>query len=145
MEATDRTILQCLSRDGRMSFTDLGKATGLSTSAVHQRVKRLEERGVIRGYRAVLDAEEVGAPLTAIIAIAPLDPAGVDDIPEQIRDITQIESCYSVAGDMSYLLKVRVASPGELETLISRIRVAGNVSTRTTVVLSTAWEDRSTL
>ena len=57
MEELDRRIIGLLSQDGRMSFTDLGKVTGLSTSAVHQRVRKLEERGVIRGYRAVLDQD----------------------------------------------------------------------------------------
>ena len=60
MEDIDRTILRLLAADGRMSFTDLGKATGLSTSAVHQRVKRLEQRGVISGYGAAVDHEELG-------------------------------------------------------------------------------------
>ena len=64
MEDLDRKIVALLAADGRMSFTDLGKATGLSTSAVHQRVRRLEQRGVIRGYAAVVDHEELGLPLT---------------------------------------------------------------------------------
>ncbi|HYO18973.1 MAG TPA: Lrp/AsnC family transcriptional regulator, partial [Dermatophilaceae bacterium] len=71
MEDLDRHIVGLLSHDGRMSFTDLGKATGLSTSAVHQRVRRLEERGVIQGYRAVIDHTAVGMPLLAFISITP--------------------------------------------------------------------------
>ncbi len=125
-----------------MSFTDLGRATGLSTSAVHQRVRRLEERGVIRGYHAALDPEAVGLPLTALISVTPLDPAAPDDVPERLRDVTEIEACHSVAGEESYVLKVRVPSPGALEGLLARIRAAANVQTRTTVVLSTAWEGR---
>jgi len=65
VEDTDRTIVRLLAADGRMSFTDLGKATGLSTSAVHQRVKRLEKRGVITGYGASVSHEELGLALTA--------------------------------------------------------------------------------
>ena len=68
MEDTDRTIVRLLAADGRMSFTDLGKATGLSTSAVHQRVRRLEDRGVIQGYRAVVDHNELGMPLIAFMS-----------------------------------------------------------------------------
>src|SRR5215207_6762257 len=75
LEATDRQILQLLAADGRMSFTDLGKATGLSTSAVHQRVKRLEQRGLIQGYGATVDHEQIGLPLTALISIRPIDPS----------------------------------------------------------------------
>jgi Lrp/AsnC family transcriptional regulator, leucine-responsive regulatory protein len=142
LEGTDRKILELLSNDGRMSFTDLGKATGLSTSAVHQRVKRLESRGLIEGYGATIDHEQLGLPLTAFISIRPIDPSQPDDSPERVREIPEIESCWSVAGDESYILKVRVATPTALEDLLARIRAAANVSTRTTIVLSTPYEGR---
>ena len=143
VESKDRQILALLAADGRMSFTDLGKATELSTSAVHQRVKRLEQRGLITGYGATVDHDQLGRPLTAFISITPLDPAAPDDIPERIRDLHAVEECHSVAGDMNYILKVRVASPGALEELLARIRATASVSTRTTVVLSTPFEARS--
>lgn len=142
MERVDQLICELLARDGRMSFTDLGKGTGLSTSAVHQRVRRLEQRGVIRGYGAMIDYHEVGLPLTAFISIRPTDPAAPDDSPDRLADIKQIEACYSVAGDESYILKVRVAEPSDLEDLLARIRSTANVSTRTTIVLSTPYEHR---
>jgi Lrp/AsnC family leucine-responsive transcriptional regulator len=142
VEDLDRRILTLLAADGRMSFTDLGKATGLSTSAVHQRVKRLEQRGLIAGYGAWLDHERLGLPLTAFISIRPIDPSQPDDSPERLRDISEIESCWSVAGDESYILKVRVAAPTDLEDLLARVRSAANVSTRTTIVLSTPYENR---
>ena len=125
-----------------MSFTDLGKATGLSTSAVHQRVKRLESRGLIKGYGATIDHEQFGLPLTAFISIRPIDPSQPDDSPERLRSVPEIESCWSVAGDESYILKVRVGTPLDLEDLLARIRAAANVSTRTTIVLSTPYENR---
>jgi Lrp/AsnC family leucine-responsive transcriptional regulator len=142
LEGTDRRILELLARDGRMSFTDLGKATGLSTSAVHQRVKRLESRGLITGYVATVDHVQLGLPLTAFISIRPIDPSQPDDSPERLREVREIESCWSVAGDESYILKVRVATPTDLEDLLARIRAAANVSTRTTIVLSTPYEGR---
>ncbi|MDP9823010.1 Lrp/AsnC family transcriptional regulator [Nocardioides massiliensis] len=142
MEDTDQQILRLLAEDGRMSFTDLAKATGLSTSAVHQRVKRLESRGVIKGYGATIDYEQLGKPLTAFISITPIDVSEPDDYPERLRSVTEIESCWSVAGTESYILKVRVATPGDLENLLSRIRSVANVATRTTIVLSTAYENR---
>ena len=142
VEATDRQILGLLAVDGRMSFTDLGKATGLSTSAVHQRVKRLEARGLITGYAALVDHSELGLPLTAFISIRPIDPSQPDDSPERLRDVPGIESCWSVAGEESYILKVRVGTPLDLEELLARIRAAANVSTRTTIVLSTPYENR---
>lgn len=142
VEATDRKILELLATDGRMSFTDLGKATGLSTSAVHQRVKRLESRGLIKGYVATVDHDQIGLPLTAFVSIRPIDPSQPDDSPDRLADIREIESCWSVAGDESYILKVRVATPAALEDLLARIRSAANVSTRTTIVLSTPYENR---
>jgi Lrp/AsnC family leucine-responsive transcriptional regulator len=142
MEEIDRQIVRLLLADGRMSYTDLGKATGLSTSAAHQRVRRLEQRGVIKGYRAVVDPEAVGLPLTAFISVKPFDPAAPDDVPERLAGLSEIESCHSVAGDENYILKVQVATPGALEGLLARIRSAANVSTRTTIVLSTSFDGR---
>jgi len=142
VEATDRLILRLLADDGRMSYTDLGKATGLSTSAVHQRVKRLEQRGLILGYGATVNHAELGLPLTAFIAIRPIDPSAPDDCPDRLRGFAEIESCWSVAGDESYLLKARVATPSGLEDLLGRVRSAANVSTRTTIVLSTYYDNR---
>ncbi|MGH3316174.1 MAG: Lrp/AsnC family transcriptional regulator [Nocardioidaceae bacterium] len=144
MEDLDLRIVRLLAGDGRMSFTDLGRSTGLSTSAVHQRVKRLEQRGVIRGYVAQIDYEQLNLPMTAFISIRPMDPGQPDDSPDRLRDIEEIESCWSVAGDESYILKVRVPTPGHLEDLLARIRSAANVSTRTTIVLSTPYESRPT-
>ena len=142
LESTDRLIVRLLAEDGRMSFTDLGRAAGLSTSAVHQRVKRLEARGLITGYGATVDHDQLGLPLTAFISIRPMDPSQPDDSPERLRDVPEIESCWSVAGDESYILKVRVATPLDLEDLLARIRAAANVATRTTIVLSTPYESR---
>ena len=142
VEDTDRVIIRLLATDGRISFTDLAKETGLSVSAVHQRVRRLEQRGVITGYSVKLEPTEIGLPLTAFISIKPIDPAAPDDAPERLAHIAAIEACHSVAGDESYILKVRVGEPGDLEALLQEIREAASVSTRTTVVLSTAYEAR---
>ena len=98
---------------------------------------------MIKGYRAVVDHNELGMPLIAFISVTPLDPAAPDDVPDHLRDISDIEACHSVAGEESYILKARVATPGDLEDLLARVRSSANVSTRTTVVLSTPWEHRS--
>ncbi|NYH77114.1 MULTISPECIES: Lrp/AsnC family transcriptional regulator [Actinopolyspora] len=143
LEATDRAILRELLRDGRCSFTELGEKVGLSVSAVHQRVRRLEQRGALRGYTARVDGEQIGLPLTAFISLTPTDPAAPDDYPQRLEHLSEIESCYSVAGDESYILQVRVASPLALEDLLRQIREAAQVSTRTTVVLSTPFENRA--
>jgi Lrp/AsnC family leucine-responsive transcriptional regulator len=142
LEAIDRAILRELVADGRRTLTDLAERVGLSVSAVHQRVRRLEQRGAVRGYSARLDFEQLGLPLTALISLTPIDPAAPDDYPSRLQHLSQIESCYSVAGNESYVLLVRVASPVALEELLRQIREAANVSTHTTVVLSTPFEGR---
>lgn len=142
LETTDRAILRELGADGRCSFTDLADRVGLSVSAVHQRVRRLEQRGVLRGYTARVDAEQIGLGLTALISLTPIDPSAPDDYPARLEHLTAIESCYSVAGEASYVLLVRVPSPAALEELLRQVREAANVSTHSTVVLSTPFEGR---
>ena len=138
----DRALLAALARDGRASYTDLAERVGLSVSAVHQRVRRLEQRGLITGYAAKVDAKAVGLPLTAFVNITPIDVAQPDDAPARLAHLSAIEACHSVAGVDSYVLKVRTASPDALEALLAEIRRVANVTTRTTVVLSTFYEDR---
>jgi len=142
VEEINRKIIALLAADGRMSFTELARRTGLSVSAAQQRVRRLEQRGVIRGYSAVVSPEEIGLPLTAFVSIKPFDPAAPDDAPDRLAHLTAIEACHSVAGDESYILKVRVPSPAGLEELLQEIRAAASVSTHTTIVLSTPYENR---
>ena len=142
MEKLDRRILALLARDGRMSYTDIGKETGLSTSAAQQRVRRLEQRGVIKGYHACVDSAEIGLMVTAFVAIKPFDPSQADDAPDRLEHLQEVVSCYSVAGEPSYLLKVQVPTMTHLESLLSRIRADAGVSTHTTTVLSTPYENR---
>ena len=142
MEETDRRIVQLLSADCRTSLADLALQIDLSTSALHQRIKRLEQRGVITGYRAEINYREAGLPLTAFISLTPIDPAAPDDVAEKLVAVDEIEGCWSVAGSEAYILKVRVAEPIDLESLLGRIRALANVSTETTIVLSTPFENR---
>jgi Lrp/AsnC family leucine-responsive transcriptional regulator len=142
VEETDRRIVSLLARNGRMSFTELARQAGLSVSAVHQRVRRLEQDGVIKGYVAVFDPDDVGLPLTAFVSVKPFDASAPDDLPQRLAPLSAIEACHSVAGDENYILKVRVPSPAALEDLLQQIRTIGGVSTRTTVVLSTPFENR---
>ena len=142
LEEIDARIAAVLAADGRCSYTDLAERVGLSVSAVHQRVRRLEKRGVILGYAAHLDTEQVGLPLMAFVSLTPIDPAAPDNYPLALAGLPEIEACHSVAGVESYIIKVRVASPSALEALLAQIRVTAGVSTRTTVVLSTPFENR---
>lgn len=144
-DAVDQRIVQEVSLNARATLADLSAAVGLSVSAVQTRLRRLEARGVITGYRATVDAEAVGKPLSAFIEITPLDPAQPDNAPELLEHLAEIEACHSIAGDASYILFVRVASPRHLESLIRDIRAAASVNTRTTVVLQTFYENRPIL
>ena len=141
-DAVDRRIIAEISEDARATLAQLSEAVGLSTSAVQSRLRRLESRGVIAGYRPILDAEAVGKPLSAFIEITPLDPGQPDNAPELLEPMPEIEACHSIAGNASYMLFARVASPRALEELVNAIRTVANVSTRTTVVLQTYYENR---
>ena len=107
----------------------------------HQRVRRLERRGVVKGYAALFDPAGSGLPLTAFISIKPFDPAAPDDAPERLAH-RRDRGLPQRGGDENYILKVRVGSPFELEDLLQQIRAAAGVSTRTTIVLSTPYENR---
>jgi Lrp/AsnC family leucine-responsive transcriptional regulator len=109
LDDQDLVILQALQEDARGTFADIGRRAGLSTSSVHERVKKLEQAGVIRGYRAVVDPEALGLFVTALVSVTPLDPTAPDDVPERVRELPEIEACHSVAGQESYILKVRCA------------------------------------
>lgn len=144
-DPVDASIVSAVAQDPRATLAQLSEAVGLSVSAVQARLRRLETSGVIAGYRAMLDPEAVGKPLSAFIEITPLDPAQPDNAPELLEHLSEIEACHSIAGDASYMLFVRVATPRHLESLIRDIRLAASVSTRTTVVLQTFYENRPLL
>jgi Lrp/AsnC family leucine-responsive transcriptional regulator len=144
-EPIDRVIAAELVKDGRSTLKMLGSATGLSVSAVQARVRRLEAEGVIGGYTARIDPEALGLPLAAFIALSPQDPDREYQIPDTLAEMTEIESCHSVAGEASFMLYVRVASPLALEELIREIRRRTKAATRTTVVLQTFYDERRQL
>lgn len=141
-DPVDTAILAEVSRDPRATLSQLSDRVGLGVSAVQARLRRLESSGVIVGYRVVLDPEAVGKSLSAFIEITPLDPSQPDNAPELLEHLPAIEACHSIAGDAAYILFVRVATPRDLEALIRDIRAAAAVSTRTTVVLQTFYENR---
>ncbi|MFC8600405.1 MULTISPECIES: Lrp/AsnC family transcriptional regulator [unclassified Isoptericola] len=141
-DEVDRALVRALQGDGRATLAALAGVTGLSQSAVQARVRKLEARGVITGYRAVVDPEAAGLPIAAYVEITPLDQSQADDAPERLRDVPGIEACWSVAGNANYLLLVRVPSPSDLEDLLGVIRREASVSTRSTIVLRTYFEGR---
>ncbi|MDI3314788.1 MAG: Lrp/AsnC family transcriptional regulator [Mycobacterium sp.] len=142
LDDIDRTLVRALVANGRATLAELASGTGLSVSAVQSRVRRLESRGVVTGYTARINPEAVGNLLSAFVAITPLDPSQPDDAPARLEQFEAIESCHSVAGEESYILFVRVASPRALEDLLQRIRTAANVRTRSTIILHTFFSGR---
>lgn len=144
-DPVDRRLAAEVAHDPRATLSQLSARVGLSSSAVQARLKRLESSGVITGYRAVIDPEAAGKPLSAFIEVTPLDPTQADEVPGLLEHLSAIESCYSIAGEASYMLFVRVAAPRDLETLIQSIRRAVLANTRTTVVLQTFYEHRPML
>src|ERR1700759_1282887 len=142
LDDIDRILVRSLGADGRATLSELAASAGLSVSAVQSRVRRLESRGVVTGYRARINPEAVGNMLSAFVAITPLDPSQPDDAPARLEHIDAIESCHSVAGDESYVLLVRVPTARALEDLLQQIRTAANVRTRSTIILQTFYEGR---
>ena len=142
MNEINRKILGLLGADARMTYADIGDRVGLAASSVHDRVRKLERTGVIRGFRADVDLELAGLPITAFVSLA-LRPRSPADIPAQVEEMPLVESCYSVAGDNSYVLVVRAPSTKALEELLDAVRAKLEVVTRSTVVLSTPFERRS--
>ena len=142
VDAKDLDIVMALQDDARATYADVGKRVGLSASAVHDRVRKLERAGVIRGYRADVDPETVGLGITALVAVTPFDPGQADDLPERVAGFPEVQDCYSVAGEANYILKVRTRSTSDLEDLIRRLREKVGVATRTTIALSIPFENR---
>ncbi|WP_072725775.1 Lrp/AsnC family transcriptional regulator [Bifidobacterium lemurum] len=141
MDETDATIVSALRINGRATLSKLSCLTGMSASAVQSRIQKLERRGVITAYRAEVDYEHVGLPISAFISVIPLEYSQEMDMPERLKQLEGVVSCYSVTGEASYMLLVRVASPAALEDLIGKIHQAVPVSTRSQVILKPYFEN----
>jgi Lrp/AsnC family leucine-responsive transcriptional regulator len=135
----DIQIVQLLVDDGRKSYTDLGRDTGLSVSAAHQRVRQLERRDVITGYSATINFTLIGMPLSAFITLTD-HRADSDAAIAALTDITEIVACYTIAGSASYLIHARLADLAALEGLLHHLRTRVGLFPRTEVVLSTCFE-----
>src|SRR4051795_10692045 len=140
LDHTDWLILAELQQDGRLSYNQLGKRVNLSSPAVAERVRRLEEAGVITGYRAEVDPGEVGLPLTAFLQLrcetghCLLKNTSADDFPE-------VAEVHKLSGSFCTMLKVRAGSMAHLEGLIERLGEHRDMNSH--VVLSTQYEHRT--
>jgi Lrp/AsnC family transcriptional regulator, leucine-responsive regulatory protein len=142
MDATDLKIVDSLVLDGRMTFSELADRIGMSGPSTSERVRRLETTGTIAGYSAMLNPQAVGADLAAFVSVTLSGPGAREAFFDALEDELAVLELHHVAGEGDYLLKVRCANTRELERLVSeRIKgVEGVSQTRTTVVLSTAFE-----
>ena len=142
VDAIDRKILDLLQGNARLSNAEMAEAVGLTVSSVHERVKKMERKGIIKGYVAILDPEKLSKPLLAFIRLTvnPQDAArdGIHALCESEPDILE---CHNVAGEDCYILKVRAAGPKQLEQLLGAVRKSANaVRSVTNIVLSTSKE-----
>jgi Lrp/AsnC family leucine-responsive transcriptional regulator len=143
MDAVDRRLLDALRANARATYADLARVVGLSAPAVHERVAKLEASRVITGYHAAVAPESLGYAMNALVGIFINDHADTDDIAASLSELPAVEHCWFVAGEETYVVKVRVPDVSGLEATIRQLNsIRGVARTRTTVVLSTKFEDR---
>jgi Lrp/AsnC family transcriptional regulator, leucine-responsive regulatory protein len=141
IDKVDAQILARLQEDGRVSQHELARAAGLSAPAIAERLRKLEERGVIQRFTAVLDARALGWDITAFISVGLSGSRHFADFRVRVGELAEVQECHSVTGNGSYLLKVRVANTAGLEALLGRIQAWPGVQwTTTSLVLSTLKE-----
>ncbi|MDO5562229.1 MAG: Lrp/AsnC family transcriptional regulator [Synergistaceae bacterium] len=128
-----RQILRILQEDGRISFNELGRRVGLSSPAVAERVRRMEEAGIILGYRAIVDHGRIGYPIMAFIRLS-IPVANLAQSDELAKSIPEVLECHHLTGSDGVILKVAVSSVGHLEEVISQMGSCG--MTTTAIVLS---------
>lgn len=145
MDAVDHRLVVALRANARATYAELARIVGLSAPAVHERVRRLEQSGVIVGYHAAVSPSAVGLGVTALVSIYQTERAEQDDVADALREVPEVEDCWFVAGDEAFIVKVRTADVDALERVLGVLRrTPGVARTRTTVVLSTRWEGRLT-
>jgi Lrp/AsnC family leucine-responsive transcriptional regulator len=144
ISTNDAKILTVLQRDGRRPYAELGAEVGMSGPSAHERVKKLEARGVITHYAAIVDPTAVGLDILAFswITQAP-GTAATTDLTDDFAAIPEIEECHHIAGEADYLLKVRARDTRDLERVLRLIQATHHVfTTETDVVFSSGFERR---
>jgi Lrp/AsnC family transcriptional regulator, leucine-responsive regulatory protein len=143
MDTVDRLLLETLRSNARATYAELARVVGLSAPAVHERVAKLEATQVITGYHAAVAPQALGYATAALVGVFISDRADTDQVAAAIAELPEIEDCWFVAGEETFVLKVRVRDVGALEQAIRSLhRIDGIARTRTTVVLSTKFEGR---
>jgi Lrp/AsnC family leucine-responsive transcriptional regulator len=139
----DARILDILQRDGRRSYAEIGAEIGMTGPSAHERVKKLEARGILRGYMAQVDPAAVGLGVLAFMWVTQAPGSVADDITDDFAAIPEVEACHGVAGSADYLLKIRAADTAHLERVVRMIQATRHVyRTETEIVFSTRFERR---
>jgi Lrp/AsnC family transcriptional regulator, leucine-responsive regulatory protein len=143
LSSNDARILAVLQRDGRRPYADLGADVGMTGPSAHERVKKLEARGVIQGYAAVVDPRALGYDILAFSWITQAPGTMTTDLTEAFAAIPEIEECHHITGEADYLIKVRARDTRDLERVLRQVQSTPDVfSTETDVVYSSGFERR---
>lgn len=146
LDRIDARLVELLQDDGRRPYAELGSDVGISGPSAHERVKKLEARGVVSGYSAVVDPAALGYGVLAFtwLTQAPGSAGSAgSDLTTAFAQIVEIEECHHIAGEADYLLKIRARDTRDLERIIQRLQTTAHVfTTETDVVLSSAFERR---
>lgn len=144
ISTNDARILDVLQRDGRRSYADLGAEVGMTGPSAHERVKKLEARGVIQGYAAVVDPTAIGYDILAFSWITQAPGTTSADLTSAFAGIPEIEECHHITGEADYLIKVRARNTRDLERVLRQVQTTPNVfQTETDVVFSSGFERRA--
>ena len=141
LDQLDLQLLDALQRNARSTFAELGSLVGLKAPAVHDRVKRLEQRGYIRSYSAQLDGKRLGLALTAFVSCYTSPDCNYDEFTRALREMPEVCEVHSVAGEETFVCKVVTRSTSHLDDLLARLKaMPGMARTRTTIVLTTPFD-----
>lgn len=137
IDFTDKKILSALLSKGRSTFAELAVQVGLTAPTVHDRVKKLERSGIINGYTTIINPSALGYHITAMVSITTTTQLPAEDYEGRLDEISEIQKCYSVAGDENYIALVLTKNPQTLEKLVRRIqRLPGTLTVKASVILS---------
>jgi Lrp/AsnC family transcriptional regulator, leucine-responsive regulatory protein len=143
VDDADRRIVDLLQRNARTTQSELAKAVGLSQPAVAERIKKLEERGVVTRYTARVDATELGVDVAAFIGVGIEHPKFFEAFTRKVKGLDEVLECHRVAGEDSYLLKVKTRNTRTLDRLLVEVlrTIPGVTRTHTTIVLASLKEE----
>ncbi len=142
MDHIDLKLLAHLQRNAKLSYAELGRRVGLGVSTVNERLKKLQARGIIREYVAVVNPKALGLDICAFVQVLMAEPDLESAFVEQIHQLPEVQECHCITGEFSYLLKVRVRDTAHLEAFLrEKIKsLAGVARTQTMIALSTSKE-----